>query len=190
MNPTAREMLNKVPEVTLYFWVIKMLCTTVGETASDYLNDEPRPRPDEDDVHHRRAPDRDARRPVPRCGATSPPVYWLGVVLISVVGTLITDNLTDNFGVSLVTTTIVFCDRPRDRLRGLVRERAHALDPHDLHHPARGASTGSRSSSPSRSAPRPATSPPSGSTVGYAWSARDLRRRRSRSSPLAHYRFA
>src|SRR5882757_3632201 len=32
-----REMLNKVPEITLYFWVIKVLCTTVGETASDYL---------------------------------------------------------------------------------------------------------------------------------------------------------
>ncbi len=30
-------MLNKVPEITLYFWVIKVLCTTVGETASDYL---------------------------------------------------------------------------------------------------------------------------------------------------------
>ena len=36
---TARRMLNKVPEVTLYFWVIKVLCTTVGETASDYLSD-------------------------------------------------------------------------------------------------------------------------------------------------------
>ena len=31
-------MLNKVPEVTLYFWIIKVLCTTVGETASDYLS--------------------------------------------------------------------------------------------------------------------------------------------------------
>ena len=37
-----------------------------------------------------------------------PPIYWLGIVLISVVGTQITDNLTDNQGVSLVTTTIVF----------------------------------------------------------------------------------
>ena len=36
---TAREMLNKVPEVTLYFWVIKILATIVGETAADYLND-------------------------------------------------------------------------------------------------------------------------------------------------------
>jgi len=38
--PTSlgRRMLNKVPEVTLYFWVIKILCTTVGETFADYLN--------------------------------------------------------------------------------------------------------------------------------------------------------
>ena len=31
-------MLNKVPEVTFFFWVIKIMCTTVGETAADYLN--------------------------------------------------------------------------------------------------------------------------------------------------------
>ena len=35
---TARQMLNKVPEVTVYFWVIKVLCTTVGETAADFLD--------------------------------------------------------------------------------------------------------------------------------------------------------
>ena len=45
----ARRMLNQVPEVTLYFWVIKILCTTVGETAADFLNEnlgrgEPLPR--------------------------------------------------------------------------------------------------------------------------------------------------
>ena len=100
-------MLNKVPEVTLYFWVIKILCTTVGETASDYLATNL------------------------SLGLTKTTfitgglllvtlffqfrlrryvagVYWLGIVLISVVGTQITDNLTDNFGISLVTTTIVF----------------------------------------------------------------------------------
>ena len=104
---TARKMLNKVPEVTLYFWVIKVLCTTVGETASDYLATNL------------------------SLGLTKTTfitgglllvtlffqfrlrryvagVYWLGIVLISVVGTQITDNLTDNLGVSLVTTTIVF----------------------------------------------------------------------------------
>lgn len=99
--------LNKVPEVTIYFWVIKILCTTVGETAADYLNDNL------------------------GMGLTNttyimgallvvalfwqfrvkkyvPGVYWLSVVLISVVGTLITDNLTDNMGVALQTTTVVF----------------------------------------------------------------------------------
>ena len=35
----GRTMLNKVPEVTLFFWIIKIMCTTVGETAADYLND-------------------------------------------------------------------------------------------------------------------------------------------------------
>ena len=37
-----------------------------------------------------------------------PSFFWFTVVLISIVGTLITDNLTDNFGISLVTTTIIF----------------------------------------------------------------------------------
>ena len=35
----GRRMLNKVPEVTLFFWMIKIMCTTVGETAADYLNE-------------------------------------------------------------------------------------------------------------------------------------------------------
>ena len=34
--------------------------------------------------------------------------YWLAVVLISIVGMLVTDNLVDNFGVSLVTTMVIF----------------------------------------------------------------------------------
>ena len=32
-------MLNKVPEVTVYFWIIKILCTTVGESFADYVNE-------------------------------------------------------------------------------------------------------------------------------------------------------
>ena len=101
-------MLNKVPEVTLYFWVIKVLCTTVGETAADFLNDNLGSRPDEHDAASWRPFWSSRWSSSSGCGATCPGVYWLAVVLISVVGTLITDNLTDNFGVSLVTTTIVF----------------------------------------------------------------------------------
>src|SRR5437763_8746542 len=106
-GPTARQMLNKVPEVTLYFWVIKVLCTTVGETASDYLTDNVGLGLTNTTfitaaillatlVFQFRA-----RRYIPG-------IYWLGIVLISVVGTQITDNLTDNLGVSLVISTIAF----------------------------------------------------------------------------------
>ena len=100
-------MLNKVPEITLFFWIIKVLCTTVGETGADFLNETLNLGLD---------------------GVTLitgtilvvtlvfqfkskkyiPGIYWLTVVLISIVGTLITDNLTDNLGISLVTTTIIF----------------------------------------------------------------------------------
>jgi uncharacterized membrane-anchored protein len=103
----GRRMLNKVPEVTLWFWIIKILATTVGETAADYLNDtlgfglsnttyvtgallvvllafQFR-----------------SRRYVPA-------IYWATIVVISVFGTLITDNLTDAHDVALTTSTTVF----------------------------------------------------------------------------------
>ena len=103
----ARAMLNKVPEVTLYFWVIKVLCTTVGETAADYLN-ETLGWGLTNTTYVMSAVLAVALVFQFRLRRYVPGVYWLAVVLISIVGTLITDNLTDNFGVSLVTTTIVF----------------------------------------------------------------------------------
>lgn len=103
----ATQLLNKVPAVTLFFWVIKIMATTVGETGADFL------------IFN------------VKLGLTTtswlmgaillvalsiqvaarkyiPWLYWVSVVLISIVGTLITDNLTDNFGVKLETTTLVF----------------------------------------------------------------------------------
>jgi uncharacterized membrane-anchored protein len=102
-----REMLNKVPEITVYFWVIKILCTTVGETFADFLytnlglgltNT----------TYIMGALLVAALAVQFRLKKYVPGVYWLAVVLLSIVGTLITDNLTDNFGVSLVTTTTLF----------------------------------------------------------------------------------
>jgi uncharacterized membrane-anchored protein len=106
-RPTTRQLLNKVPEVTLYFWVIKVLCTTVGETASDYLVD---------NVGLGLTMTTFITGALLiaalafqfRSSRYVASLYWLAVVLISVVGTQITDNLTDNLGVSLVTTTAVF----------------------------------------------------------------------------------
>ena len=105
--PSARQLLNKVPEITLYFWVIKVLCTTVGETASDFLVDNV---------------GLGLSKTTLITGALLLAVlvaqfrahryvagiYWLAVVLISIVGTQITDNLSDNLGVSLVITTVGF----------------------------------------------------------------------------------
>ncbi len=100
-------MLNKVPEITLYFWVIKVLCTTVGETAADYLNDT---------LGFGLSKTSYVMSAVLIVALIfqfittryKPGIYWLAVVLISVVGTLISDNLVDGYGISLETTTIIF----------------------------------------------------------------------------------
>jgi len=100
-------LFNRVPEVTFAFWVIKILSTTTGETFADYLNDGL------------------------GLGLTittwvmsallaillvaqfmtkryNSGIYWSVVVLISIVGTLLTDNLTDVLGVELWVSTVLF----------------------------------------------------------------------------------
>jgi uncharacterized membrane-anchored protein len=105
-SPTLA-LLNKVPEVTLVFWIIKILATTVGETAADFLIF---------NLHlgltntmtlmgALLAAALVAQLRTRRCVEW---VYWLAVVLISIVGTLITDNLVDNLGVPLQTTVWAF----------------------------------------------------------------------------------
>jgi uncharacterized membrane-anchored protein len=104
--PTARQLLNKVPEITIWFWVIKILATTVGETFADFLAGLGLGLGGTTVLMTALlvvvlAAQFRARRYVPG-------IYWLTVVLISVVGTLITDNLTDVLGVPLVLSTILF----------------------------------------------------------------------------------
>ena len=104
---TQRALLSKVPEVTVWFWVIKILCTTVGESFADWIN------------------------MTLGVGLTAtaliftvvlaavlgwqlrlnryvPFVYWLAVVVLSVTGTLYTDILTDSLGVPLAVSTSIF----------------------------------------------------------------------------------
>ena len=135
MTDADRRLLNKVPLVTLAFWVIKILATTVGETGADFLNFNL------------------------GFGLTKtsllaalvlagflwlqlrkdryvPWIYWVCVVFLSIVGTLITDNLTDNFGVSLDVTTAAFAVALA--LTFLLWHRAeHTLSIHDITTPAR-----------------------------------------------------
>src|SRR4051794_25224457 len=102
-----RAMLNKVPEVIFVFWVIKILCTTIGETAADYLND------DLGFGLTKTTYVAGALLAVLLVGQMRlrryvPAVYWAVVVVISVFGTLITDNMTDRYGVPLTTSTPIF----------------------------------------------------------------------------------
>jgi uncharacterized membrane-anchored protein len=97
----GKQMLNKVPEITLYFWIIKVLCTTVGETVADFLNTSFNLGLTGTSLITALIFQFKSKR-------YKPGIYWLSVVLVSVVGTLISDNLTDNFGISLTTTTILF----------------------------------------------------------------------------------
>jgi uncharacterized membrane-anchored protein len=103
----VRTVVSKVPEVTIFFWIIKILATTIGETAADYLAD---------------------NLGFGLTGTTwvmsallagalvwqfrspryVPVIYWLVVVVLSIVGTLVTDNLTDKYHVALETTTTIF----------------------------------------------------------------------------------
>ena len=103
----GRRMLNKVPEVTVFFWLIKIMCTTVGETGADYLN-----------VNLGFG----LTKTTYVAGALLavllvlqfrlrryvPVAYWAVVVVISVFGTLITDNMTDAHNVPLTTSTPIF----------------------------------------------------------------------------------
>jgi uncharacterized membrane-anchored protein len=107
MTSSTKSLLVKVPAVTAIFWIIKILATTVGETFADFLND--------------KLGFGLSGTSLIMGGALAialivqfsvkryiPVVYWLAIVLISVAGTLITDNLTDNLGVPLWISSLVF----------------------------------------------------------------------------------
>ena len=98
---------NRVPRVTMDFWLVKLMAVTMGETAADYLA---------------------VKMGLGLTGTSLvmagvlalalvfqfaqkryvPSAYWLSVVLISIVGTLITDNMVDNLGIKMQTTMVIF----------------------------------------------------------------------------------
>jgi len=103
----ARILLNKVPEVTIWFWVIKILCTTVGESFADWIN-----------LQLGVGLERTSLLFTVILAVVlgvqlwlrryTPFAYWLTVVVLSVTGTLYTDILTDDLHVRLWLSTSVF----------------------------------------------------------------------------------
>jgi len=159
-------LLNKVPEVTVYFWLIKVLSTTVGETAADFL-----------DTNLglglttttlvMAALLAGALVAQFRAARYLPAIYWVSVVLISIVGTLITDILSDTYNVPLEVTTAIFTAALATAFT--IWYGTERTCPSTRSSPGAGrASTGWRSCSPSRSALRPATSLPRGSAWATA----------------------
>jgi uncharacterized membrane-anchored protein len=104
---TLTNMLNKVPQITIFFWIIKVLSTTVGETLADFLNTKLGLGLINTSYVlsglflAALAVQLTRKRYVPA-------VYWTVVVLVSVVGTLVSDTLVDKLGLGLQTTTIAF----------------------------------------------------------------------------------
>ncbi|MDN3015729.1 hypothetical protein PH210_05840 [Paenibacillus sp. BSR1-1] len=105
--PAVKQLLSKVPQVTIFFWIIKILCTTVGETFADFIN-------------FNLGLGLTLTTIIMgiaffivlflqfRAKKYVPGIYWTTVVLISVFGTLVTDNLTDGIGIPLEISTAVF----------------------------------------------------------------------------------
>jgi uncharacterized membrane-anchored protein len=104
---TPRVLLNKVPEVTIWFWLIKILCTTVGESFADWINMQ---------LGFGLVPTAIIFTVVfaavlawqVSTSRYRPAAYWSTVVVVSVTGTLYTDILTDQLGVPLWISTTVF----------------------------------------------------------------------------------
>jgi uncharacterized membrane-anchored protein len=114
-QPKMRELLVKVPAVTAFFWIIKVLATTVGETFADFLTT----------FFHRNLHILSRHASLYVCAISFgvllliliaqfivnryiPLIYWTAIVVISVAGTQITDALHDIYGVELWATTVLF----------------------------------------------------------------------------------
>lgn len=100
----ALPLAVKVPEITLIFWVLKLLTTGMGEAMSDFMG----------------------QHSVPIAGAVGifglafamwlqfrtpeyrAPVYWFAVMMVAVFGTMVADGIRDGAGVSYSVTTPLF----------------------------------------------------------------------------------
>ena len=105
MTPVSNQASSRVPRVTVYFWVIKILTTAMGEATSDYL------------VH--------TYNPYLvvsggfvafviamtiqfSVGSYRPWAYWLAVAMVAVFGTMAADVLHVQFGVPYIASTVLF----------------------------------------------------------------------------------
>jgi uncharacterized membrane-anchored protein len=100
----VRHTLAKVPEITLIFWVLKLLTTGMGESMSDFLG----------------------QHNVPIAGAIGifglwfalwlqlrqreyrAPIYWFAVMMVAIFGTMAADGIHDGASIPYALTTPLF----------------------------------------------------------------------------------
>jgi uncharacterized membrane-anchored protein len=100
----ARTLLTKVPEITIVFWILKLLTTGMGEAMSDFMG----------------------QHSVPIAAAVGlfglglalwlqlrqrhyrAPYYWFAVVMVAVFGTMVADAIRDGAGIGYAVTTPLF----------------------------------------------------------------------------------
>ncbi|WP_332753145.1 COG4705 family protein [Sphingomonas sp. RB1R13] len=134
-NALDQSFMNKVPLVTLYFWIIKILATTVGETGADFLN-----------FNLGFGLTKTSLLAAVilmgflalqmRQARYVPWIYWMTVVFLSIVGTLITDSLSDTFRVSLYVSSAIFAGGLTITFIAWYRGE-HTLSIHDITTPRR-----------------------------------------------------
>jgi uncharacterized membrane-anchored protein len=99
---TAAKTVAKVPEITLIFWVLKLLTTGMGESMSDFLG----------------------KHSVPLAGVIGifglwlalwlqlrtpeyrAPVYWFAVMMVAIFGTMAADGVHDGASLPYAVTTV------------------------------------------------------------------------------------
>ena len=100
----AKELAPKVPEITVLFWIVKVLTTGMGEAMSDFLGQKSVPIGGAIGVLGFTL----ALRLQLRARAYSAPVYWFAVMMVAVFGTMVADAIKDGLGLSYAVTTPVF----------------------------------------------------------------------------------
>lgn len=101
----AQRTLNKVPEITAYFWIIKVLTTGMGEVTSDYLAHQLDPVIAVALAGIGLVASLALQFLVRRYIAW---IYWISVVMVSVFGTMAADALHVGFGIPYIISTTFF----------------------------------------------------------------------------------
>jgi uncharacterized membrane-anchored protein len=100
----ARRALTKVPEITVIFWVLKLLTTGMGEAMSDFLGQKSVPLAAAIGIFGLWF----ALRLQLRQREYRAPIYWFAVMMVAIFGTMAADGLRDGASLSYAATTPFF----------------------------------------------------------------------------------